>query len=267
MKATIAGGILALGLIAVGALPASAAGDDPMAAYKSGDKFSGYVMADPTTREMQDDDFSNPGFLWVEKAESVWSVAEGTAGKSCADCHGDVSSLKGAATKYPTTDAETGKFMNVELRINDCRERRMGATPWKYESAILIGMTSLVKLQSRGEPVNVSIDGPNAPWFEKGEDFYYTSRGQLDLACNDCHETLQGQYMRAEKLSQGQSNGFPTYRLKWQGLGSLHRRFRGCNENIRADKLAYGSDEYLALELYVAWRGNGLNIESPSVRK
>ncbi len=73
--------------------------------------------------------------------------------------------------------------------------------------------------------------------------------------------------MRAELLSQGQANGFLTYRLKWQKLGSLHRRFRGCNNNIRAEKLANGSPEYMALELYVTWRGNGSPIEAPSVRK
>lgn len=270
MKRTILAAVSTAFLAA--AAPALAADQtaaaDPMAQYKTdAGTYSGYVVADPTTREMQDDEFMNPGMLWVDNAKPLWTTADGSAGKSCADCHGDVESMKGVATRYPTTDKETGKFMNVELRINDCRERRMGAKPWKYESDELLGMTALVKMQSQGMPVNVDISGPNEAWYKKGDEFYHTPRGQMDVACVDCHVQNEGMMMRAEKLSQGQSNGFPTYRLKWQKLGSLHRRFRGCNNNIRAERLPYGSDEYLALELYVAWRGNGLPIEAPSVRK
>jgi sulfur-oxidizing protein SoxA len=73
--------------------------------------------------------------------------------------------------------------------------------------------------------------------------------------------------IRADTLSQGQSNGFPTYRLKWQKLGSLHRRFKGCNDQVRAEPYKRGSDEYVNLELYLAWRGQGLEIESPAVRQ
>ena len=86
------------------------------------------------------------------------------------------------------------------------------------------------------------------------------------MSCAHCHEDNQGNNVRADLLSQGQSNGFPTYRMKWQGLGSLHRRFRGCNKNIRSTSLAYGADEYVNLELYLAWRGQGLPVEGPSVR-
>ncbi|MEM1198207.1 MAG: sulfur oxidation c-type cytochrome SoxA, partial [Pseudomonadota bacterium] len=71
---------------------------------------------------------------------------------------------------------------------------------------------------------------------------------------------------RANTLSQGQGNGFPTYRLKWQKPGSLHRRFRGCNKQVRAKPYKTGSDEYLALELYVMYRGQGLPVETPAVR-
>ena len=67
-------------------------------------------------------------------------------------------------------------------------------------------------------------------------------------------------------MSQGQSNGFPTYRLKWQGVGTLHRRFKGCMDQVRAKPYKRGSDEFLALEVYLAYRGVGLPIEAPAVR-
>ena len=50
-------------------------------------------------------------------------------------------------------------------------------------------------------------------------------------------------------------------------LGSIDRRFKGCVEDTRGVPFAVGSDEMKALELYVASRGTGLVIETPSVRQ
>jgi len=236
--------------------------------YKVGDVRSGYTYAGAQTRAMQDDDFENPAFLWLERGAEIWGIAEGGAGKSCADCHGDAEeSMAGVATRYPIYFEDWGKLMNIEQRINWCRETQMQAEPFTWESDALLGITAFVKHESKGMPIAVSIDGPAAPFFEKGKAFYEQRRGQLDMACTHCHVDNAGKLIRAEMLSQGQVNGFPTYRLKWQTLGSLHRRFRGCNKNIRAEPFPYGSDEYTNLELYVSWRGNGLPVESPSVRK
>ena len=116
-------------------------------------------------------------------------------------------------------------------------------------------------------PINVKVDGPAAPFFEEGKKFYYTRRGQMDIACAQCHEQNAGMNIGVENLSQGQSNGFPTYRLKWQKPGSLHRRFKGCNEQVRAKGQGRGADDYVNLELYLAWRGQGLEVETPAVRR
>jgi sulfur-oxidizing protein SoxA len=35
---------------------------------------------------------------------------------------------------------------------------------------------------------------------------------------------------------------------------------------VRAEPREIGAGEYVALELYLAWRGNGLPIETPAVR-
>ncbi|HYM29909.1 MAG TPA: sulfur oxidation c-type cytochrome SoxA [Candidatus Cybelea sp.] len=256
-----------LACLACVALTASAhAGDPP--GHSAGAKKSGYLFASPATREMQDDDFNNPAFLWVEKGEALWSRAEGAAGKSCASCHNDAkSSMRGVGASYPKVDAKSGKLLDLEQRINLCRTDHMQATALAWESEGLLGLTTYVKLQSRGMPVNVQIDGPAKAYWEKGKAFYYARRGQLGLACANCHEDNEGHMLRADLLSQGQSNGFPTYRLEWQSLGSLQKRFQGCNSQVRAEPYPLGSEEYLALELFVASRGQGLPIETPSVRK
>ena len=228
---------------------------------------SGYEFRTSETQALQDDDFVNPAFLWLEKGEEAWNEVDGSEGKSCATCHGDAeTSMAGVRAQMPKWDAKSGKPLALEQRINSCRENNMGAEPWKWESDVMLGMTSYIGLQSRGMPMQVKIDGPMTPWYEKGKELYYQRLGQLDLACANCHEDNYGNYIRADLLSQGHINGFPTYRLKWQKVGSIHRRFSGCIKNIRGVPWKRGSDEFVALEIYLAHRGEGLPIESPSVR-
>ena len=235
--------------------------------YKVEDRRSGITFATPETRAMQEDEFENPGMLWVERGSELWEAVEGGEGKSCASCHQDAAeSMKGAAARYPVLAPEVGKLMNIEQRINQCRTERMGADPWKWESEPLLSMTTFVRHQSLGMAVSPVVDGDAAPFFEKGKAYYEQRRGQLDLACMHCHQFYAGGQLRANILSQGQPNGFPTYRLKWQKVGSLHRRFRGCNSQVRAERLPYGADDYVNLELYVNWRARGLPVETPAVR-
>lgn len=229
--------------------------------------YSGWRFRTPETQALQLDDFDNPGFTSVETGEELWSTVDGSEGKSCQTCHENASeTMKGVRAAMPKWHEEAGRPFTLEQHINYCRKNRMGADPWKWESHQMLGMTAYIGLQSRGMPVHVQVDGPMKPWLEKGKKLYYTRSGQLDMACAGCHEDNYGKMIRADHLSQGMSNGFPTYRLKWQGLGSLHRRFKGCMENIRAEPYKRGSDEFVALEIYLAHRGQGLSVETPSVR-
>jgi len=229
---------------------------------------SGWHFRKPETKTLQQDDFDNPGYLWVDRGEDLWSEVDGDAGKSCQSCHDDAAdTMAKAGPAYPKWNADLKKPVNLEQRINLCRTDQMKAKAWKWESNELLSMTTYVRNQSRGTPVMVKTDGDLKPWFEKGKSLYYTRVGQLDMSCANCHEDYYGKQIRADMLSQGQSNGFPTYRLKWQKIGSLHRRFRGCMKNIRAKPYKNGSDEYVALELYLAYRGQGLPVETPAVRQ
>lgn len=230
---------------------------------------SGYWYRDPATRAIQDDEFQNPGMLLVEAGKELWSKVDGKAGKSCASCHGDPKkSMANVGTSFPKMMGQGDKrtLRNVESQINVCRTENMQAEPWKLESKDMLAMTVFTKHQSLGKPVNVKVDGEAAKWFEKGKAMYYTRTGQLDLSCSHCHEMMEGKYIRSDHLSQGQINGFPLYRLKDQAVLSVHKRFEGCIRDTRAEFPKAGSDDLLALELYVAWRGNGLPVETPAVR-
>jgi sulfur-oxidizing protein SoxA len=216
---------------------------------------------------MQADDDTNPAWLWVDRGAALWR--EGSdASPSCAVCHGDASvSMRGVAARYPAFDRESGKVLDLEARINDCRARRQHAPPWRFESDELLSLTAFVALQSRGLPVAVDVAGPARAAFERGRHFYYERHGQMNLACNQCHEQNWGRHLLNEVVSQGQATGFPAYRLEWQKLGSEQRRLRACLYGIRSEMPAYGSEELVDLELFLAWRAQGLAIDAPGVRR
>lgn len=230
---------------------------------------SGWHYRTPETRMLEADSFQNPGMLGVELGEDFWNKVEGTEGKSCESCHGDAAeSMKDVGATYPKWHEATGKPINVELQINHCRVENMGAEPYKFDKGGQKPLTAYIKYQAFSKPVKLNIEeGEMQQWWEKGKEMYYRRTGQLNLSCASCHEKNNGNYIRADHLSQGNVNGFPTYRLKQGNLISTHNRFRGCIRDTRAEYPAAFSDELMALELYVTWRGTGLSVETPGVRQ
>ncbi|KIN63354.1 Diheme cytochrome c SoxA [Sulfitobacter noctilucicola] len=227
---------------------------------------SGWLFRGTETRAMQADDFDNPGMIFVEQAQEVWETADGSEGKSCSSCHNDMDSMAGVKATYPKWNEAAGEVRTLQMQVNDCRTNRMGAEAWKYDSGTAINMEAALSSVSRGMPVNVAIDGPAQSTWEMGKELYYTRTGQLELSCANCHEDSYGMMIRADHLSQGQINGFPVYRLKNTKLNGAHSRFKGCVRDTRAETYSPGSPEFVALELYVASRGNGLSVEGPSIR-
>lgn len=229
---------------------------------------SGYTYLSEENQRLQDDDFANPGLLWVERGRELWRQPDGSAGIACAHCHDDAAvSMRGVRTRYPRLDHTRGKLINLEQQINRCRDQHMQVAPYPYESESLLDLTAFISFQSRGMPIDVRVDGPAQSFFEAGKAFFYRRRGQLDLSCAHCHEQYAGQRLRGDVISQGQINGFPVYRFTWQALGSTHRMFDWCNTSVRAEPYALGSDEYVNLELFMAWRSRGLPVEAPAIRR
>ena len=229
---------------------------------------SGWLYREAETRALEADSFQNPGMLYVERGEEIWNAVEGTMGKSCASCHQDASvTMKDVGAHFPKWDADATRPINVELQIDKCRVENMGAEAYKFDSDDQKALTTYIKYQSLGTPVSIDLAaGDMQSWWDKGKQEYYTRTGQLNLACASCHEANAGRYIRADHLSQGQVNGFPTYRLKDGDMVSLHGRMRGCVRDTRAETPKAFSDELMALEVYVTWRGAGLSVETPSVR-
>ena len=235
----------------------------PAADLKSGFEFLG-----PDLKKMQQDDFANPGTLWVDRGEKLWRAAAGADKKSCADCHGDArASMKGVAVRYPQVDRGTDKLVALDERILQSRVLHQKAAPFARESEDLLAISAYITYQSRGLAMEANIDGAARKRFDAGVGFFFRRRGQLNLSCAHCHDANWGRTLFAERISQGHPNAYPAYRLEWQTLGSLERRLRACLSGVRAEILPYGSSEYADIALYLSWRAKGLPIETPGVRR
>lgn len=229
---------------------------------------SGTTFQSENLQAQQKDEAVNPGMLWVSEGAQLWERSSGEAGKSCASCHGKAEeSMKGVATRYPAVNGATGKLLNLEGRINLCRKEKQKAELYAYESDEMLSLTAFVARQSLGMPMNVDITGAAAPFYEAGKAFFHQRQGQLNLSCAQCHVDNAGHRLRGDTISHAVPSGYPAYRVAWQSLGSLHRRLRACSLGVRAIQFAYGSPEYLNLELYLAKRAEGAPIETPAIRK
>lgn len=228
---------------------------------------SGFDFMAPQTQALQRDDTLNPGMLWVKEGEELWAQRSGVSYRPCASCHGDaVVTMRGVAARYPAYDAPERRAVDLGERIQICRQRNQWALPFGAESNQLLALQSFVAFQSRGMRIALPDDPRLDAARERGRQLYVKRIGQLNLACAQCHDGNAGQHLGGSLIPQAHANGYPTYRLEWQGLGSMQRRLRNCMTGVRAEPFPFAVPELVELELYLATRDRGMAIETPAVR-
>jgi sulfur-oxidizing protein SoxA len=218
---------------------------------------SGFETMTPELQAMQRDDLANPGMLYVADGEAAW------AQEGCGSCH-RVDAMRGVAARYPALDTASNAAIDMAGRIAQCREARQGKLPLPRESPPMLALTAFVAFQSRGLPLQP--DPRLAAVRRQGEALFHERRGQLNLSCAQCHDANAGRKLAGATIPEGHANGYPLYRLEWQGLGSLQRRLRSCIAGVRSEPYPPGAPEYVALEAYLAERARGLMVETPAVR-
>ena len=233
----------------------------------SAEVYSGYTLLRQETKDMQDDDFMNPGMGALARGAAMFTTPN-AKGVSCASCHGaDGKKLSAKRiAQYPVLDAKSKRPITLQQRVINESSERLGITTLKYESDDALSLEAFVRNIARGQEVNVQTDGAMTPFYEAGKKLYETRSGQLNMACSLCHDNHPGEKLRAQVLSQGQTNGFPLYRLATGKLTGTQTRFNQCFDAFRAKPYPFGSEEYTLLELYANAHGNGLKIETPAVR-
>lgn len=227
---------------------------------------SGFDEMSPELQAMQRDDTANPAMLWVAEGEALWNAPAGAAARACADCHGAPDTMAGVAARYPAWDETAARPVDLAGRIALCTTRHQQAEPPPREGSALLSLTALLALHSRDRPVAPDPDPRLDPWRDRGRTLFETGMGQLDFACADCHDRHAGGRLAGALIPQAHPTGYPQYRLQWQDMGSLERRLRNCMTGVRAEPFAPGSDEHLALEVFLTDRAAGLPHEGPAVR-
>ena len=188
-------------------------------------------------------------------------------GKTYASCfeNGGI----GIRQNYPYFDETKNEVITLELAINQCREAN-GEKPLKYKKGDIASISAYMASTSAGKPFDIKVpDNTEAMTaYRDGKEFYYSRRGQLNFSCASCHVQNPGNWIRADLLSPtlGQPSNFPVHRSKWGELGTLHRRFAGCNNNVRAEPLPPQSEEYRNLEYFLTYMSNGLPVVGPATR-
>ena len=208
-----------------------------------------------------------PYEIAIENGEKLYH-SKFANGKSLADCFGPEGAVRG---QYPLWDKDRGMVVTMERAVNECREAN-GEKPYGWKKGKIADVTAYMSYNSRGQEVKVDIpsDDPRAlAAYEEGKEHFYTKRGQLNFACADCHMLTAGNLYRADTTSPafGHATSWPVFRSKWQSMGTLHRRFAGCHNNIRANPYKAQGAEYSNLEYFVTYMSNGLDFNGPAARK
>jgi sulfur-oxidizing protein SoxA len=161
--------------------------------------------------------------------------------------------------------------MTLELAINNCRKIN-GEKPLSYyKGGPMADISAYMAYTSRGKKFDVKI--PNSQEaldaYEAGKKLYFTKVGQLNFSCADCHVYQTGTKLRADIPSPGigHTTHFPAYRSGAGRLVTLHERFAGCLNRVRAKPFRAQNEEYRNLEYFISYMSNGLEINGPGSRK
>ena len=202
----------------------------------------------------------------IEAGETMWNTPFAN-GQSYGSCFGGEPAQR---KNFPYWDAKRKMVVTLPLAINECRARN-GEKPLKYKKGKIADLLAYMAYESRGQKIDVRIpdDADAVAAYNAGKEFYFARRGQLNFSCASCHMESAAMHVRTDTLSPalGHASGWPVYRSKWGELGTLHRRFGGCNKQVRAKDFKAQGEEYRNLEYFLTHMSNGIEYNGPSSRK
>lgn len=187
------------------------------------------------------------------------------SGKHYADCFDN----KGVGIRqtYPRFIEKTGQLETLEGAINRCRVENKAA-PLDPMTGLMASLSAVMSESSRGKPFAIVIpDDPRAlAAFRRGEEFFYSRKGQLGVSCASCHMSPAGERMRGDILAPalGILAAMPIYRSDWGAMGTSLRRLATCSSQTRA--LPLQPDDYRDVEYFLSYMSNGIPITGPGAR-
>lgn len=278
----VATAYLALGIGLVASLPASAAGNtDPAADFKAfrsyftnkfpnvplNDFVNGpYSMNADMRKQWEDKEEFPPYDFALDKGKELFEkpFKNGQTFASCFE-NGGI----GVRQNFPYFDTKAGEVVTLELAVNRCLEANH-EKPFDYTKDDMAAITAYMAYTSRGKLFDIKV--PNDPGalsaYDKGKQYFYQRRGQLNFSCASCHVQNPGERIRAEILAPalGIMAAMPIYRSEWGGMGTITKRLQSCNSQVRATPLKAQDELYRDVEYYLTFMGNGLPVAGPGSR-
>ncbi|NYT51985.1 MAG: sulfur oxidation c-type cytochrome SoxA [Candidatus Vesicomyosocius endoextente] len=174
-----------------------------------------------------------------------------------------------ARIQHPYFNEVTQQVVTLETAIKNCYQIQTGNN-LSYNKGRIARISAWISDQAAGQKINVKVESFGAKAaYEKGKIFFYAKRGQFNMSCADCHVYNAGRKARADILSPalGHTTHIPMYRVKWTGMGTLHRRYSSCLKNMRADPLKAQTEALRNMEFFHQAMSNGLKITADRYRK
>ena len=229
---------------------------------------NGVYSIDSSSREQWESIEEFPPYeINIEQGEELFNVPfkNGNTYASCFRNNGI-----GIRQNYPYFDEDKDEIITLELAINNCRKKN-GEKPLSYyRGGPMADISAYMAYTSRGKIIDIKIPNYKAEEaYEAGKKLYFTKVGQLNFSCADCHVYYPGTKLRADITSPaiGHPTHFPVYRSRAGRMVTLHERFAGCLNRIRAKPFKAQRDEYKNLEYFLTYMSNGLEINGPGSRK
>ena len=229
---------------------------------------NGVYSIDSSSREQWESIEEFPPYeINIEQGEELFNTPfkNGNTYASCFKNNGI-----GIRQNYPYFDEDKDEIITLELAINNCRKKN-GEKPLSYyRGGPMADISAYMAYTSRGKIIDIKIPNYKAEEaYEAGKKLYFTKVGQLNFSCADCHVYYPGTKLRADITSPaiGHPTHFPVYRSRAGRMVTLHERFAGCLNRIRAKPFKAQRDEYKNLEYFLTYMSNGLEINGPGSRK
>lgn len=229
----------------------------------------------------------NPGDLWVERGQRLFTAKRGPKNASLEKCDLGMGPgvVKGAFAQLPRYFADTDKVQDLESRLLTCMVELQG---FKREDIIrtrfgtldrdsdMEALVSYVGAASNGLRMNVRLThAKEREMYKAGEYAFYRRSGPLDFACVTCHGE-SGKRIRlqdlpnmtkAEEMREVVATGWPAYRGTHSTVRTMQHRLYDCFWQMRLPDLGFASDLSVALTAYLNYSANGGEIKLPGVRR
>jgi sulfur-oxidizing protein SoxA len=213
-----------------------------------------------------------PTEVGLEEGKTMWQKPFKN-GKTFASCFKNGG--KNIAQGYPYWDEATKMVRTVELDINDCLKKNGEKEFTDLDKdgkarGQLADLTAYFYSMSKGQRIKLDLSKPGAvAAYEKGKQYWWAKRGQLNFACADCHMEMAGKNVGGNQplsAALGHTTAWPAQRYDWGRIETIHQRYATCNSQVRAKPLAHNGEEYRNLQLYETFNSSGLPLTAPDMR-